>query len=257
MNRLITLLMSSFRSDEPVLTMLKMHVLGVAYLLSHPSRLKRIIIRETRYGQRYKSRQGWLEWQRYDQYITHLLHYSAADAQSCPLEMTRVQTISDMVSSLGNGLRVLDVGCGSGIISEHIWKMGNYVTCADLPTITSLVHKRRVLLVVATDAEQLAFAPNSFDVVLATEILEHLWNPRAFFDEAHRILKANGHLIIEVPEGKESLRWDAHIQYFTLEGLKQMPGPGFHLCEVKRLEPVVGVPTPTIILLLRKINDKS
>jgi 2-polyprenyl-3-methyl-5-hydroxy-6-metoxy-1,4-benzoquinol methylase len=110
---------------------------------------------------------------------------------------------------------------------------------------------------VTSDAEQLAFASNSFDVVIALEVLEHLWNPSTFLDEAYRILKANGHLIIEVPEGKEGLRWDSHIQYFTLEGLKQMPGTRFDVSEVKRLKPVVGVPTPTIILDLCKSTTKT
>jgi 2-polyprenyl-3-methyl-5-hydroxy-6-metoxy-1,4-benzoquinol methylase len=256
MKRLIAVLMSSFRANETLLKMLKRQVLGVTYLLSHPPQVKRIIIRETRYGQRYQSKRSWLEWQEYDQYIQHLLHNSA-EAQTRPINVARIQTISDMVSRLGNGLKVLDVGCGPGIISERIWKMGNDVTCADLPTITSLAHKRRVLLVVATDAEQLAFASNSFDVVLASEVVEHLWNPRVFFEEAYRVLKANGHLIIAVPEGREGLRWDAHIQHFTLEGLKQMLGTRFTVSEVKRLKPIKGAPVPTIILLLHKINDKN
>ena len=81
--------------------------------------------------------------------------------------------------------------------------------------------------------------------------MEHLWNPHSFFDEAHRVLKANGHLIIETPEGRESLRYDSHKYYFTVEVLKQMLGTRFNVCEVKRLKPI-GVPTPTIILLLRK-----
>jgi 2-polyprenyl-3-methyl-5-hydroxy-6-metoxy-1,4-benzoquinol methylase len=231
--------------------MLKRQVLGLTYLLSHPPQLKRLIIRETRFGQRYQSKRGWLEWQEYDQYIANLVHTSA-EGQVCPLHVARVQTISDMVSSLGSGLSVLDVGCGHGMISEHLWKMGNHVTCADLPMVTHLAHRRRVLLVVAADAEQLAFASNSFDVVLASELLEHLWNPHGFLDEAYRVLRANGHLIIEVPEGREGLRWDSHIQHFTLEGLKQMPGKRFTVREVKRLKPVKGIPTPTIILLLRK-----
>ena len=251
MKRLIGFLMSLLYANEPRSKTLKSQVLGITYLLSHPPQLKRIIIRETRYGDRHQNRRSWLEWQEYDQYISHLLHGSA-EAQVRPMNLARIQTISDMVSHLGSDLKVLDVGCGAGPISEHIWKMGNQVTCADLPSITSLAHKRRVLLVVATDAEHLAFAPNSFDVILALEILEHLWNPQSFLDEAYRILKANGHLIIEVPEGKEGLRWDSHIQYFTLESLKQMPGVRFDVREVKRLKPVVGVPTPTIILLLRK-----
>jgi 2-polyprenyl-3-methyl-5-hydroxy-6-metoxy-1,4-benzoquinol methylase len=248
--------MSHFRVNEPLLKMLKRQILGFTYLLLHPPQLKRIIIRETRFRQRHKSKLSWLEWQEYNQYMGQYdqdmarLEYGSAEAQASPLHVARIQTISDMVSRLGKGLRVLDVGCGSGIISEHIWKMGNYVTCADLPMMTSLTHRHRALLVVATVAEQLAFASNSFDVVLAFELLEHLWNPHVFLDEAYRILGTDGHLIIEVPEGREGLRWDSHIQYFTLESLKQMSSAKFIVCEVKRLPAVEGV--PTIIMLLRK-----
>ena len=252
MKRLTAFLMSPLHANEPMLKVLKKQILGFTHLLLHPSLLKRIIIRETRYGQRHQDRRNWLEWQEYDQYISHLLHGSA-EAQLRPLNIARIQTISNMVSRLGNGLRVLDIGCGAGVISERIGKLGNSITCADLPTIASLAHKRRALVAVAADAEQLAFASNSFDVVLALEILEHLWNPHGFLDEVYRILGAGGHLIIEVPEGKEGLRWDSHMQYFTLEGLKQMPGTRFNVREVKRLTPVKGVPTPTIILLLQKL----
>ena len=90
-----------------------------------------------------------------------------------------------------------------------------------------------------------------FDVVLASEILEHLWNPHSFVDEAYRVLKENGHLIISTPEGIDSLRYDAHKYYFTVESLRQMLSARFDLCEVKRLKPA-GTATPTIILLFRK-----
>ena len=250
--------MSVFRANEPLLKMLKRQILGFTYLLSHPPQLKHVIIRETRFRQRHQNKLSWLKWQEYEEYMLQYdnqialarLAHSLAEAQVTPLQVARIQTISDLVSRLGNGLRVLDVGCGNGIISEHVWKMGNHVACADLPMMTSLTHRRRVLLVVATVAEQLAFASNSFDVVLAFEVLEHLWNPQIFLDEAYRVLKADGHLIIEVPEGREGLRWDCHIQYFTVESLKQMSSTRFTVIEVKRLPPVEGV--PTIMMLLRK-----
>jgi SAM-dependent methyltransferase len=248
--------MGPLHANEPLLKALKKQILGSTHLLLHPPLLKRIIIRETRYGKRHENRRKWLEWQEYDQYISHLLHGSA-EAQLRPLNVARIQTISNMVSRLGNGLRVLDIGCGAGVISERIGKLGNSITCADLPTIASLAHKSRDLMAVAADAEQLAFAPNSFDVVLALEILEHLWNPHGFLDEVYRILDASGHLIIEVPEGREGLRWDSHMHFFTLESLKQMPGSRFDIQEVKRLTPVKGVPTPTIILLLSKSTTKN
>jgi 2-polyprenyl-3-methyl-5-hydroxy-6-metoxy-1,4-benzoquinol methylase len=229
---------------------LKSQVQGFAYLFSHPAQLKRIIIREARYGKRRQSKRSWMDWQKYDQYTAHLLH-SSAEARARPLNVERIKTISDMVSHSGNGLKVLDVGCGEGSISQQIANMGNYVTSVDLPTITNLAHRHRALSVVAGDAEQLAFVPNSFDLVLASEVIEHLWNPLSFFDEARRVLADNGHLIIEVPEGKESLRWDAHKNYFTVEGLKQMLAAKFTACEVKLLQPT-GFPTPTMIMRLRK-----
>ncbi len=256
MKRLTAFLKSPLHADESLLENLKKQILGSTFLLLHPSLLKRIIIRETRYGQRHQNRRNWLEWQEYDQYISHLLHGSA-EAQLRPLNVARIQTISDMVGGLGKGLRVLDIGCGAGVISDRIREIGNSVTCADLPTIASLAHKSRELNAVAADAEQLAFASNSFDVVIALELLEHLWNPQSFLDEVYRILEACGHLIIEVPEGKEGLRWDSHMQYFTLESLKRMPGKRFDIREVRRLKPVKGIPTPTIILLLQKLPTKT
>ena len=239
---------------KPMLNMLKRHVQGFTYLLSHPLQLKRLIIREARYGQRNRNRRNWVQWQKYATELSAASH-SSATAYARPLNVARIKTISGMVSRLGNGLRVLDVGCGDGVISEPISRMGNHVTSVDLPTIAILAHRRRVSSVVASDAEHLAFAANSFDVVLASEVVEHLWNPHSFFDEVYRVLRAKGHLIIETPEGRESLRYDDHKHYFTVERLKQMLGTRFNICEVKRLEPKLGAPTPTIILLLRKINE--
>jgi 2-polyprenyl-3-methyl-5-hydroxy-6-metoxy-1,4-benzoquinol methylase len=197
-----------------------------------------------------------MEWQKYDTHAAAAQH-STAVAYARPLNLARIQVFSDMVSRLGSGLRVLDVGCGDGVISEPVSKLGNYVTSVDLPTITILAHKRGVSLVVAGDAEQLPFASDSFDVVLASELVEHLWNPSGFFDEAYRVLRAEGYLIVETPEGKASLRYDAHKNYFTVEILQRMLDKKFSVCDVKRLEPELGAPTSTIIVLLRKINGKN
>ena len=157
-----------------------------------------------------------------------------------------------MVNSVGSGLRVLDVGCGDGVISEPIAKLGNTVASVDLPTITKLCHKRKASMVSSGDAEQLAFADGIFDLVLASEVVEHLWNPPAFFKEAHRVLKGEGWLIIETPEGKDSLRYDAHKNWFTEDVVKQIVRDAFAVKQFRRLEPELGVPTSTIIVLMQK-----
>jgi 2-polyprenyl-3-methyl-5-hydroxy-6-metoxy-1,4-benzoquinol methylase len=236
-----------------MLETLKTRIQGLVYLLSHPRQLKWIIKRETKFGQRHRSKRDWVEWQKYDANIHISMMQAHPDAQrSSSLNRARIEIFSGMICRIGNGLSILDVGCGDGVISEPILKMGNYVTSVELPTIATLALKCRVPAVVAGDAEQLAFASESFDIILASEVVEHLWNPASFFDEAYRTLKANGYLIMETPEGKESLYYDSHKHFFTVELLERVIGSRFALREVKRLEPTTGAQTPTIIVLLRK-----
>ena len=237
-----------------MLKLIKSQVHGFAYLLSNPSQLKHLIIRETRYKFRNKSKRMWVEWQKYDSERAYdALVEALHDTRTRPFNQERIELISDMVGRLGNGLEILDVGSGDGIIGEHISKMGNNVTSVDLPTVAIQAHRCQGLLAVAGDAERLSFASNIFDVVLASEIMEHLWNPHSLVDEAYRVLKTDGYLIVSTPEGIESLRYDAHKYYFNVETLKQMLAAKFDLCEIKRLKPVYTA-TPTIIMLFHKLT---
>ena len=233
--------------------MLKSQVQGFAFLLSNPSQLKHLIIRETRFRHRHFSKQRWIEWQKYNSTrIAAALRDHSAEALMLPFNVARKQTISNMVNALGNGLNVLDVGGGDGVIGEGLLKMGNSVTTVDLPTVSTHANRIQGLLAVAGDAEKLPFSSNSFDVILASEIVEHLWNPRSFFDDVYRVLKVDGNLIMSTPEGIAGLRYDSHKHYFTVEILKQMFGARFTVIDVKRLTDV-GTPTPTIIVLFRKL----
>lgn len=234
---------------------LKKRIQGLPHLLSHPSQLKRLIIRETLYRQRYQNKQQWIEWQKYgcSRHIQMMQAHPDALSTSS-LNLTRIQIFSDIVNRIGKGLTVLDVGAGDGVISGPLSKMGNDVISIELPTIAAIAHKCGVPSIVANDAEHLTFASNSFDLVIASEVLEHLWNPHNFFDEAYRVLRADGYLIIETPEGKGSLLYDDHKNYFTVESVKQTLGSRFTLCDVERLKATGCAQTPTIILVLRKLS---
>lgn len=233
-----------------MLTSIKRHIRGTTYLIMNPAQVKHLIIRETLYRQRNRNKSGWVEWQKYDTYTS--ISHSTAVAYARPLNIARINTVTSMIGSVGKGLAVLDVGCGDGLLSEPISKMGNNVTSIDLPTITKVACKRHVSSVVSGDAEKLAFADNSFDVVLASEVVEHLWNPESFLAESYRVLKPKGYLIIETPEGKEGLRYDAHKHYFTVEILQRMLGSKFSTSKVERFSTLWGAPTPTIIVLFNK-----
>jgi 2-polyprenyl-3-methyl-5-hydroxy-6-metoxy-1,4-benzoquinol methylase len=228
-------------------------VLGFVYLVLHPSQLKHLIIKHTRHKHRNQTKRRWIDWQKYNSSrIEAALKAHGAEALVRPFNVARIETITDMIRPLGKGLQILDVGGGDGLIGEHLWKMDNNIATIDLPTVTAQSHKREFLSAVTGDAEELPFKANSFDVVLASEIVEHLWNPNSFLDDAYKILKTGGHLIISTPDGIEGLRYDSHKHYYSVEILEKLLAQKFNLKQVKRLTDV-GTPTPTIIVMFQKI----
>ena len=97
-----------------------------------------------------------------------------------------------------NGKKVLDLGCGSGVLSVVLAKNGADVTAADLTENATKMTQRNATLqqlnikVIRTDAENLAFANKSFDYVLSWGVLHHTENTERAFNEVSRTLKDNG-----------------------------------------------------------------
>ena len=86
------------------------------------------------------------------------------------------------------GLRLLDIGCGGGILSEPLARLGAAVVGAD-PSERNIAvaqqHAARSGLAIDyrnTSAEALASAGERFDVVLAMEVVEHVPTSALFID---------------------------------------------------------------------------
>lgn len=100
------------------------------------------------------------------------------------------------------GLRVLDIGCGGGLVSEPMARLGAAVTGADAAAgniAVAQVHAEGQGLSIdyrAATAEALADAGELYDVVLALEIIEHVEGPAAFVATCRRLLKPGGLLIM-------------------------------------------------------------
>jgi len=228
-------------------------VSGIKYLLSHPHQLKWVIIREIHFGQRKKNKRKWVEWQKYDANMHIMMMQTHAETLSVnTLNVDRIKIFVEMVNAIGVGLKILDVGCGDGVISEPIMKSGNYIAALELPTVINSAVKRKVSSVMAGDAETLPFANETFDFVIASEVLEHLWSPESFINEAYRTLKPSGYLVIETPEGTAGLNYDSHMNYYTIERVQNITNQRFTLIDIKRLAATGSAQTPTIIALLKK-----
>jgi 2-polyprenyl-3-methyl-5-hydroxy-6-metoxy-1,4-benzoquinol methylase len=228
---------------------------GIKYLLTHPHQLKWVITREIHFGQRKKSKRKWVEWQKYDANMHIMMMESHAELLSVnTLNVDRIKIFNDMVNSISNAdkLQILDVGCGDGVISEPLMKAGHFVAAVDLPTVATAAHKTKVSSIMAGDAETLAFPKETFELIIASEVLEHLWSPESFIAEAYRTLKPKGHLIIETPEGIAGLNYDSHMNYYTVEKLEQLLAPKFRMKKVERLAQTGSAQTPTIVVFFEK-----
>jgi 2-polyprenyl-6-hydroxyphenyl methylase / 3-demethylubiquinone-9 3-methyltransferase len=100
------------------------------------------------------------------------------------------------------GLRLLDIGCGGGILSEPLARLGAAVTGVDPAESNIAVARRHAedsglhIDYRCAGAEVLAEAGETFDVVLAMEVVEHVADVGLFVDLAANLVKPGGLLFL-------------------------------------------------------------
>jgi SAM-dependent methyltransferase len=100
--------------------------------------------------------------------------------------------------------RVLDLGCGSGYGSALLAQTARLVYALDassdaLQLAGEALHGRTNVAPVQASAAQLPFAPNSLDLVVAFEVIEHLNDWPDLIQEARRVLAPGGQFIVSTP----------------------------------------------------------
>lgn len=101
-----------------------------------------------------------------------------------------------------NGLQALDVGCGTGFLSLELAARGHHVTGIDFaPEMLALAKEKAAAAGAAirfehADAENLPFAPASFDLVITRHVLWTLPHPDTAIGEWMRMLRPGGRLAV-------------------------------------------------------------
>jgi 2-polyprenyl-6-hydroxyphenyl methylase / 3-demethylubiquinone-9 3-methyltransferase len=104
------------------------------------------------------------------------------------------------LASLG-GLRILDIGCGAGLLSEPLARLGAQVIGVD-PSDSNIAaakaHAARSSLLIdyrATSIEQMGHLER-FDIVLAMEVVEHVTDVGVFLERCAALMKPSGMMVV-------------------------------------------------------------
>ncbi|MBC7330368.1 class I SAM-dependent methyltransferase [bacterium] len=128
---------------------------------------------------------------------------------------------------------VLDVGCGTG---GNLTLFNGFVVGLDVSLqALKLAQKRKPEAILCRgEAENLPFKDDSFDLVLALDLLEHLPDDIQGLREMHRVLRKGGNVLITVPAYK--FLWSEHDEalhhfrrYSKCELKGKMEGVGFKI----------------------------
>jgi SAM-dependent methyltransferase len=125
----------------------------------------------------------------------------------------RRDAVLQLLASLrvAKGSHILEVGCGSGMLLQAMRDAGySNLTGVDNSEAALRAAATRGLgdIITTQDAAATSFADESFDVVVASDVLEHLLNEGQALAEWRRVLKPGGHLLLFVPAF--DFLWSAH-----------------------------------------------
>jgi SAM-dependent methyltransferase len=136
----------------------------------------------------------------------------------------------------GPGRRVLDLGCRYGALTSK-YVVGNDVVGVDIDKEALDTAAELGIETIWADAEEpLPFDDETFDVVVAGELLEHVRDPDALVAEAHRVLRPGGTFVGSVPNafrlknrlrflaGRQPERDPTHLHLFTPTDVRHLLG---------------------------------
>lgn len=118
-----------------------------------------------------------------------------------------------LVDKLQGENRVLDVGCGDGYLMSLISALSEDVIGIDtdhsgVRQADRKLKSLRNCRVVQASCYEVPFDDGSFDLVLMTDVFEHLERPDLSIREICRVLTTNGSLMLTTPKWRPDRRWD-------------------------------------------------
>jgi 2-polyprenyl-3-methyl-5-hydroxy-6-metoxy-1,4-benzoquinol methylase len=160
-----------------------------------------------------------------------------------PENRARQQELLKALAGHSRGRRLLDVGCGDGQLLRTANDEGWDAVGIDLSETAVLLCHRRGLAASKTDFFDASLDTQRFDVIIMSELIEHVPSPQRFLKRAEELLDADGVLYLTTPNFGSLARrvlgetWSVihpeHIGYFERSSLRKMASAETGLREIR------------------------
>jgi ubiquinone/menaquinone biosynthesis C-methylase UbiE len=122
------------------------------------------------------------------------------DKEFNKMKVRRKIEVANQHVSLSSPVKLLEVGCGTGIYTDELRKMNNEMIAVDIsPKMMAVAIKKCPdIKFVQMDARKLSFGTCNFDVVFSAFLLQHV-HAKVVVAEMHRVLKVGGYMVAFVP----------------------------------------------------------
>lgn len=150
-------------------------------------------------------------------------NYYSKKALNYNTSKPRLSKILELAKSI-DARTILDIGCATGYIGHKLKTKKNQVVGVDISK-AAIKEAKKVLdkgFVVDIENEKLPFKNDYFDLIICSEVIEHIFNIESFLKEIKRVLKKGGSLIITTPN---FLYWGHRIQFLKGRFDYQEEGP--------------------------------
>jgi 2-polyprenyl-3-methyl-5-hydroxy-6-metoxy-1,4-benzoquinol methylase len=188
----------------------------------------------------------------YNEDANHFNYFKEEESRATKEEIRRLhQAIIKRIPK--NAELILDVGCGNGWAAKYFLGKGKKVVSMDI----SIKNPLKVLkenpvenhAAVVADAYHLPFRKNSFDAIIASEILEHVYDPKLFLVKLIEALKPGGRLIITTP-------YNEKIEYFLCVHCNKPTPKNAHLHSFNDTNIINFIPQELVNFKTDKFSNK-
>lgn len=153
----------------------------------------------------------------------------------------RVRRVVQILGDDIQGKKILDIGCGDGTMGKALKEKGAIVVGTDISkkAVEKAAHVLDTTFVLDVEGDNLSTINNDFDIIIASEVIEHLFDSKNFLLNMKSRMKKDSKLVLTTPN---FLMWtnrvkmffgkfeytetgfldEGHIHFFTYDSLKKL-----------------------------------